>query len=63
VAKEACDQGRIRINDLPAKASENVRVGDVVTVEYGHRIFKYRVLDVSEHVRKDEADSLYEIIN
>ncbi|OPL07809.1 MAG: hypothetical protein AVO33_03450 [delta proteobacterium ML8_F1] len=62
VAKEACDQGRVRINDLVVKASENVKVGDIVTLEYSHRIFKYRVLDLSEHVRKDEAGELYEII-
>lgn len=62
VAKEACDKGRVKVNDRVAKASETVAVGDTITIEYGHRLHTYRVLDLKEHVKKEEAASLYEIV-
>ncbi|MBN2259373.1 MAG: RNA-binding S4 domain-containing protein [Clostridiales bacterium] len=63
VAKEACDQGRVTINDKVAKASDNVSVNDVIAIEFGHTIHKYRVLDIREHIKKDEVSSLYEILS
>ena len=62
VAKEACDQGRVKVNDRIAKASESVSIGDLISIEYGHRIHTYRVLDLREHLKKDEATELYEIV-
>jgi ribosomal 50S subunit-recycling heat shock protein len=62
VAKEACDQGRVKVNDRIAKASESVAIGDLISIEYGHRIHTYRVLDLKEHVKKDEANELYEVV-
>ena len=62
VANEACDGGRVLINDKPAKASTNVKVGDVITISFGNREVKVDVLDVQETVRKEEAGELFKYI-
>ncbi len=62
VANEACDGGRVLINDKPAKASTNVKVGDVITISFGNREVKVEVLDVQETVRKEEAGELFKYI-
>ncbi|MEA3423780.1 MAG: RNA-binding S4 domain-containing protein [Bacillota bacterium] len=62
VAKEACSQGRVKINDKVAKASEDISIDDVISIQFGHSIRLYRVLDVKEHVNKDGANGLYEIV-
>ena len=58
VANEACDAGRVLINDRPAKASANVKAGDVITKQFGNKEVKEEVLDVQETVRKEEAKEL-----
>jgi len=55
VANEACDAGRVLINDKPAKASTNVKVGDTLTIQFGNKDVKVEILDVQETVKKDEA--------
>ncbi|MBO4908602.1 MAG: RNA-binding S4 domain-containing protein [Lachnospiraceae bacterium] len=62
VANSACDAGRVTINDRPAKASSDVKVGDVICVSFGNRELKVKVTDVRETVRKEEADAMYEEI-
>ena len=62
VANEACDAGRVLINDKPAKASTNVKEGDILTISFGNKEVKVEVLDVQETVKKEEASSLYEVI-
>lgn len=59
VANEACDAGRVLINGKPAKASVNVKVGDVIEIQFGTSSVKVEVLDVQETVRKDDARELY----
>ena len=59
VANEACDAGRVLVNDKTAKASLNVKEGDVIEIQFGTRAVKVEVLDVQETVRKDEAKELY----
>ncbi len=59
VANEACDAGRVFINDRPAKASANVKQGDVITIQFGNKEVKVEVLDVTEAVRKEEAKEMY----
>lgn len=59
VANEACDAGRVLINDKPAKASANVKAGDVITIQFGNKEVKVEVLDVQETVRKEEAKELF----
>jgi ribosomal 50S subunit-recycling heat shock protein len=59
VANEACDAGRVNINGRPAKASAEVRVGDVIEIGFGNKQVKVEVLDVAETVRKDDAKELF----
>ena len=59
MANEACDAGRVFINDRPAKASANVKTGDVITIQFGNKEVKVEVLDVQETVRKEEAKELF----
>ena len=59
VANEACDPGRVLVNDRPAKASVNVKAGDIIEIQFGTSSVKVEVLDVQETVRKDDAKELY----
>ena len=60
VANSACDAGRVTINDSPAKASAEVKVGDILSISFGNRELKVKVTDVRETVKKEEADAMYE---
>ena len=62
VANEACDAGRVLINDKPAKASTNVKVGDVLTIQFGNKDVRVEILDVQETVKKDEAKELFKYL-
>lgn len=62
VANEACDAGRVLINDKPAKASVNVKQGDIITIQFGNKEVKVEVLDIQETVKKDEAKDLFRYI-
>ena len=62
VANEACDAGRIMVNGKPAKASVNVKVGDIIEIMFGTRAVKVEVLDSQETTRKDEARELVRYI-
>ena len=59
VANEACDAGRVLINDRPAKASAQVKAGDVLEIQFGSKAVKVEVLNVQETVKKEEAQELY----
>ena len=59
VANEACDAGRVLVNDKVAKASVNVKTGDVIEIQFGSKSVKVEVLDVQETVRKEDAKELY----
>lgn len=59
VANEACDAGRVMINDRPAKAFAEVKKGDIITIAFGNKDVKVEVLDVQETVKKDEAKELF----
>ncbi len=63
VANEACDSEHVMVNGKRAKASYDVKTGDVITIQYGERVLNARVLDVREHAAKADAASLYEIID
>ena len=62
VANEACDNERVYVNDKIAKPSTKVKVGDIITIAFGNKERKVRVLDIKETVKKEEAESLYEDI-
>ncbi len=59
VANEACDAGRVLVNDKVAKASVNVKAGDIIEIQFGSKSVRVEVLDVQETVRKDDAKELY----
>ena len=63
VAKDACEQGRVEVNGKIAKPGLELRTGDVIQVTFGSNVLKVRVLAMPETVRKDDADSLYEVIS
>ena len=62
VANEACDAGRVLVNDKPAKASVNVKTGDVIEIQFGTRSVKVEVVNVQETVRKEEAQEMYKYL-
>lgn len=62
VAQEACDGGKVIINGKQVKPSHPVKAGDVVEIDYASGVLKFKVLEVKETVKKDEAASLYEIL-
>ena len=62
VANEACDAGRVLINDKVAKASANVNVGDIIEIGFGTRSVKVEVLNVQETTKKDEAKDLFKYL-
>ena len=62
IAQEACDAGRVMINDKVAKASTDVKVGDVIAIRFGEQTTKYEVVEIKEHVKKEETVNLYRIL-
>lgn len=62
IAKEACEQGRVSINDKSAKPGDEVKVGDIIKINFGTESMKVQVLDISDNVRKDNAIELYKKI-
>ncbi len=62
VANEACDAGRVLLNDRTARASADVKAGDVITIQFGNRDVKVKVLSVQETVRKEEAKEMFEYL-
>lgn len=62
VANEACDAGRVTINDKVAKASAEVKVGDVIEVSFGSHPVKVKVLDIQDTTKKEEANGLFEYL-
>ena len=63
VANEACDAGKIEVNGKPARASYDVKVGDVIAVNIGQRPLKVEVLNVSEYATKENASENYRVLN
>ena len=62
VASDACSASRVNVNGKPAKPSTAVKIGDVVEVLYASGVLKFRILNIKETVKKEEAASLYEVI-
>ena len=62
VANDVCQAGRVTVNGKPAKPSVKLKVGDVVTILFGIGEVKFKVLSLQETVRKEEAASMYELL-
>ncbi|MBE7044282.1 MAG: RNA-binding S4 domain-containing protein [Ruminococcaceae bacterium] len=63
IANEACDAGRIFANGKVAKASYDVKQGDILEIHLGERVTKVEVLEVAEHVLKNDASQLYRVLS
>jgi len=62
LANEACDAGRVLVNERPIKASYDVKVGDVISLRFGEKVSRFEVLKVLEHTTKDGASELYRVV-
>lgn len=62
VANEACDSGRVSINGKTAKASVDVKVGDVIEIHFGDKTVKVMVSDIIETTKKDDAKDMYKYV-
>lgn len=63
VANNACDSEHVKVNGRDAKASYDVKIGDIIEVSFGERILKVRVKEIKEHTLKNDAGDLYEVIS
>ena len=62
VANEACDSGRVMLNDKVARASAEVKVGDVIEIAFGNKSVKVRITSVQETIRKEDAKEMFEYL-
>lgn len=62
LAKKVADEGRIKVNDAPAKASTKLVIDDEIEITFGKTILTVKVQELKNHVLKDEATDLYDII-
>ena len=63
LARQIAEQDRIKVNGAVAKPATNIEVGDEIEITFGQTIVTIRVLRLKEHVRKDEATTLYEVVH
>lgn len=63
VANDACDAGKVAVNGKVARASYDVKEGDVVEITLGEKTIKFKVTSVKEVVKKEEAATMYEYVN
>ena len=62
VANDACDSERISVNGKPAKASYNVKLGDIISVAFGTKTVSVRVTDIKDTTKKADAVGMYEVV-
>lgn len=62
VANEACDAGRVKINEKVAKASAEVKIGDIIEVQFGSRPVRVEVLNIQDTTKKEEAGELFQYL-
>lgn len=62
VANEACDAEKVSVNGKPARASYNVKEGDIIEISIGAKPLRVKVLDVREFTKKEDAAALYEVV-
>ena len=62
VANEVCDAKHVEVNGKIARASYDVKVGDVIAIQMGSNLTKYKVLSINEFAKKDDAANMYEVV-
>lgn len=63
IAKEACETGRVSINGKISKPGTEVKEGDIIEIKYANRFLKAKIINIKEHVGKENALGMYEIIS
>lgn len=63
LAKDVANASRILINDLVAKPSKEVKIGDIITIEFGTKIVKVKIVSLETSIKKEDATSMYEFIS
>ena len=63
VANEACDTARVMVNGKAAKASYDVKIGDLITVQFGNKQLTVKVLEIKETTKKSESFGMYEVVS
>ena len=63
VANEACDAGRVLVNDKVARASYDVKINDIIQVEFGGRTMKFKVVSLAEAIKKEDAALMYVMVD
>ena len=62
VANEACDLGRVKINDKISKAFTEVKVGDIIEIKFGENWVKFEVLNLTQSIKKEDAENMVKLI-
>ncbi len=63
IANEACDAGKVFVNGKAARASYDVKLGDLIEIQMGARPVKVKVAEISEHATKADAAQMYTVVN
>ena len=62
VANEACDLGRVKINDKVSKAFTEVKVGDIIEIKFGENWVKFEVMSLTQSIKKEQAENMVKLI-
>ncbi|MBC8062457.1 MAG: RNA-binding S4 domain-containing protein [Clostridiaceae bacterium] len=62
VANEACETGRVLINDKVSKPGTEVKENDIIEIRFARKSLKARIINIVEHVKKEDAKAMYEIV-
>ena len=62
IANDACDAGRVKINDKVARASANVAIGDIIEVQFGANVHRVRVLSIVDSTKKGDVSGMFEVL-
>ena len=62
VANEACDLGRVKINDKVSKAFAEVKVGDIIEIKFGENWVKFEVMNLTQSIKKEDAENMVKLI-
>lgn len=62
VANEACDSGRVMINGKVSKASTEVKLGDIIEIQFGNKEVKVKVTEIIDSTKKEQAKDMFEYI-
>ena len=63
LAKEASEQERILVNDKIAKPSKELKIGDIITIQFGRKEIQVKVISLNPSIKKEDASNMYELIS